>query len=201
MNEGYIKFSCICENDVFSIPDVVLDKINHSRSILKQYDLIGQLPEGIGFGNISIRLNHTNIFLITGSNTGCHPVLALQHIAKINDFLIQKKLVYYDGAAKPSSETMTHAAIYEANSQIRAIVHTHHKATWKKHLHQLPTTDTAYEYGTPEIAGDIKKIVLHNIKQHSGIIIMGGHEDGIITYGQTLKEATELMVTITETAR
>lgn len=198
MNEGYIKFTSIQENPSISAPQEIIDEFNSCRSILKNLNLIGQLPNGIGFGNISIRLKNLKKFLITGSNTGYLITLEKKHFAEINRFAIEENKVWYNGATKPSSETMTHAAIYEANTHINAVIHTHHHASWEKYLHQLPTTNTAFEYGTAEIAQDIKKIILKNPEQHSGIIIMGGHEDGIITYGLTLKETAELMIKYTK---
>lgn len=194
MDEGYIKFIAIQENEDFFLSDEILREINIFRNILKQHHLIGQLTDGIGFGNISVKIKNTNEFVITGSNTGYLPVLEKYHLAKINKFVIHENKVFYNGIAKPSSETMTHAAIYEINHRIQAVVHTHHHATWKKYLHQLPTTDLAYAYGTPEIAIEIRKILLQNQNAADGIIIMGGHNDGIITYGNNLEAATNLML-------
>ena len=61
---------------------------------------------------------------------------------------------------------------------------------WDNYLNDLPTTDKKAEFGTPEIAFEIS--ILAN--QPSGIIIMGGHPEGIITYGKTLNEAEEFIL-------
>ena len=62
MDEGYIKYDC---NWILSdeITHQQIEEINAWRNIMKENGLIGMYENGIGFGNISIRINK-NIFLI-----------------------------------------------------------------------------------------------------------------------------------------
>ena len=64
MDEGYIKFDCnwIPSND---IPLNKVAVLNVWREIMYKKGLIGVYPDGIGFGNISLRCTEKT-FLISG---------------------------------------------------------------------------------------------------------------------------------------
>ena len=94
------------------------------------------------------------------------------------------------GMTKASSESMSHAVIYEQNPDINSVIHVHHVKMWKDYLNVLPTTDPEAQFGTPRIATEIQKL----IKNKKGIIIMGGHEEGILTYGSTIEETYNLLL-------
>lgn len=50
---------------------------------------------------------------------------------------------------------MTHGAVYEADSSIKAVVHIHNFQMWEYLLHKIPTTSKDALYGTPEIAKEV----------------------------------------------
>ena len=100
-----------------------------------------------------------------------------------------------EGPVKASSETMTHAALYEVDDTIKAIIHVHNEAMWKKLIRKLPTTNAKVAYGTPEMAEEIKNLFKdHDFKETGNIIIMAGHEDGIISFGRNLEEAYNILL-------
>jgi hypothetical protein len=86
MDEGYIKYDC---NWILSdeITPQQVEEINAWRNIMKENGLIGMYENGIGFGNISIRINK-NIFLISGSATGGIDQLDETHYALVTDYNI-----------------------------------------------------------------------------------------------------------------
>ena len=66
---------------------------------------------------------------------------------------------------------------------------------WKKLMYKFPTTNTKTAYGTPEMAGEIKRLFNnHNFNKTDNIIIMAGHEDGIISFGRNLEEAYNILL-------
>lgn len=68
-DEGYIKFSYAHEaGPPPSHPQ--LHDLMRIRDDLHEWELIGVLPDGIGYGNISTRIPDSNRFLVTGSGTG-----------------------------------------------------------------------------------------------------------------------------------
>ena len=93
------------------------------------------------------------------------------------------------GQIKASAESLSHAAIYYARPEVMGVVHIHNKKLWEKYLNLLPTTIEAVAYGTPEMAFEIERILSEPKTHETKLIVMGGHEDGIISFGNTLEEA------------
>ncbi len=186
--EGYIKFNLKWNNKPFDFINHDFIAINSCRDKLFNYGLIGAYPDGIGYGNLSIR-DTKNEFIITGSATGNLKKLSKKHYALVKDFNIQKNSIECDGLTKASSESLSHGVIYQSNPEVNAVIHIHHKNMWEHYLNKLPTTDKKAVFGTPEMAIALKNL----IHQHSGIIIMGGHQEGIITYGRSLETAEEIL--------
>ncbi len=188
-DEGYIKFNLDWDKRIFSFNDQDFSLINTSRERLYKTGLIGAYPDGIGFGNLSLR-NSSNSFIISGSATGNFRHLLKEHYSLVTDFDIPKNSISCIGLSKASSESLSHAIIYESNPKVNAVIHTHHQDMWNCYFDKLPTTDKKAKFGTPEIAIEIKKLA----NKSSGIIIMGGHQEGIITYGKSLFEAEKILL-------
>jgi len=144
---------------------------------------------GIAFGNLSVRDGATKNFYITGSATGGIHELTLANCAKVVAYDFERNQVRYEGSAMPSSESLTHAAIYESDATAGAIVHCHCSRLWAAVLNELPTTSKAAEYGTPEMAHDIMQLFTRTNAQTRKIVVMAGHEGGILTFGKDLEDA------------
>ncbi|OFX88160.1 MAG: hypothetical protein A2W99_10550 [Bacteroidetes bacterium GWF2_33_16] len=194
-NEGYIKFDLQWEKANFIFPDKLFLEMNLFRKRLFDLGLIGMYSDGIGFGNVSIRIGDTNLFIISGSATGSIPNLSKENYSLVTGFDIDKNTIYCQGNTAASSESMSHAALYKSNQKINAVVHVHHKKLWEKYLNNLPTTPKNAEYGTTEMANEIKKLA----NASEGVIIMGGHEEGIVSFGTTLEEATNRIIKLYNT--
>jgi ribulose-5-phosphate 4-epimerase/fuculose-1-phosphate aldolase len=188
-DEGYIKFNLHWDQKEFDFLDDDFKLLNSYRTKLFELNLIGAYPDGIGFGNISIRTKE-NHFIISGSATGNERNLEKKHYSLVTDFDIRNNLVHSVGLTKASSESMSHAAIYMANKKIKSVIHIHHKKMWNYYLHTLPTTNEKAEFGTPELAFEVQK----HVNSNNGIIIMGGHPEGIITYGHSIEKAYNTLI-------
>ena len=90
---------------------------------------------------------------------------------------------------------MSHAAIYQTILEVQFVFHIHSMELWKKYLNVLPTTDLDAAYGTPEMAYSIMDL-LSDKKNRTGILVMGGHEEGLIAYGKTGKRALEKILNL-----
>jgi ribulose-5-phosphate 4-epimerase/fuculose-1-phosphate aldolase len=110
------------------------------------------------------------------------------------DYDIEKNYVKCTGKVKASSESLTHAAVYESDPAVQAVIHTHHDRMWKMLKNKLPTTDPQVEFGTPEMAHEIKRLMQQKEVRIEKIIVMGGHKEGIITFGRDLDEAGEVLL-------
>ena len=116
------------------------------------------------------------------------------HYAKVIDYDVNDNYVKCIGKIKASSESLTHAVVYETSPIINAVVHTHNKKLWEKLLNYEPTTSTSAEFGTPELALEIKRLLNHTEALNRQIIIMGGHEEGILTFGKDLEDAGSVLL-------
>ncbi|MDF1563195.1 MAG: class II aldolase/adducin family protein [Deltaproteobacteria bacterium] len=166
----------------------------HWRQRLFEAAVIGQDPgryEGAGFGNVSVRLparGDARPFLVTGTQTGGRESLSLQDLCVVESWDLSRNRVVSRGLTRPSSESMTHGALYDRGRDVRFIFHGHAPALWRAAAKlRLPTTHPDAGYGTPEMARE----VVVQLRAHPGarVLAMGGHEDGIIAFGASAHEA------------
>lgn len=193
IDEGYIKYQCHWQ-DQPSVVTTDIVELNQCRLKLYTLGLIGQYENGIGFGNLSVRLPQPRHLIISGTQTGGIKQLNFKHYTKVIDFDWDKNYVSCIGMIKASSETLTHGAIYVAQSRVNAVVHVHHKKLWQALLNKVPTTNPNCAYGTPEMADDIVQLCHQPSTQAQKTIVMSGHEEGILTFGDNLTSATNLIL-------
>lgn len=194
MSEGYIKFNCDWTNNDFSFTDEEFSYIDSWRNRLFGLNLIGSYSNGVGFGNISTRYRETDNFLISGSATGHLSNLSKQHYSLVKDYKIVDNHLSCIGRVKASSESLSHASIYESSTKIKAVIHIHNQKLYKKLKNKEITTSENVEYGTPFMAFEIKNILTSRNLNSQGIIVMGGHEDGLISFGTNLDIAGQLIL-------
>ncbi len=192
-DEGYIKYQCHWQNQP-SVNEEEIVELNHWRNQLYQIGLIGEYENGIGFGNLSVRIPQFQNIIISGTQTGGIAELTARHYTKVTDFNWHKNYVICEGLIKASSETLTHGAIYVAQPQVNAVVHVHHADLWRKLINNVPTTNPHCAYGTPEMAEEIIRLCQQKETQTQKIIVMSGHEEGILTFGKSLSEAGDVLL-------
>jgi L-ribulose-5-phosphate 4-epimerase len=195
MNEGYIKFNCNWEQKEIQIPDEIFEKLESARSKLYKLGLIGMYPDGIGFGNISVKSTEGRGFIITGSATGQYDRLDLKNYALVTAYDFTRNSISCTGLTKASAESLSHAAVYESVPEACAVVHIHSLELWERYLNLIPTTSTDIEYGTPEMAKSIKQLI-SEMNGDKKVIVMGGHREGILAFGSNLEEATSEILKI-----
>ena len=189
----YVKFSC--ERVAAEITSFGgLAELNACRRKLLQLGVIGVDPNGVGFGNLSVRDGATDNFYITGSATGGIHELTLADCAKVVACDFERNRVRYEGSALPSSESLTHAAIYESDATAGAVIHCHDSKLWAAVLNEAPTTPKTADYGTPEVANEIIQLFTHTDVQSRKIIVMAGHKAGILTFGKDLEQAFAVLM-------
>ncbi|MGB9475103.1 MAG: class II aldolase/adducin family protein [Candidatus Udaeobacter sp.] len=190
---NYIKFSC--ERVAAELTSFGgLAELNEHRQKLLHLGVIGVDSNGIGFGNLSLKDGATDSFYITGSATGGIDELTLMNCAKVVTSDFERNFVRYEGSAVPSSESLTHAAIYKSDAQVEAVIHCHDSKLWGALLNQAPTTPKRAEYGTPQLAYEIMQLFTHTDAQSRKIIVTTGHEAGIVTFGKDLEEAFAVLI-------
>lgn len=191
----YVKFACEsrrCGTEI--TPFDGFAELNVYRRKLLQLRVIGIDVNGIGFGNLSIRDGATSNFYITGSATGGKPELTPADCARVVAYDFKKNWLRYEGSTIPSSESLTHAAVYEADAKAGSVIHCHDSRLWAALLNRAPTTSETVDYGTPEMADEVKRLFQVTDVQSRKILVMAGHEGGIITFGKDFEETFAVLM-------
>ncbi|MCP5048607.1 MAG: hypothetical protein GY940_15665, partial [bacterium] len=173
--------------------------IEKYREMVHKINLIGVYQPGqLGFGNISQRKDYRHIhpthrpqFIVSGTQTGHLAYLSGEHYTRVVDFDIDEFSVTAQGVIRASSETVTHASIYQTNPNIGGIIHFHHPVIWKRMLEEdYESTGRWILYGSYEMALAVKDCVGDKTQ---GIFAMRGHEDGGVAYGPSLNSAMNIV--------
>ena len=190
--EGLIKYNVEFEEKELS-SEISVKEINSLREELHMMELIGVDEDNVGFGDLSTR--YRGGFIITGHDTGAHPKLNTHHYSYVTDFSIEKNLVKCTGEVMASSKSLSHGAIYGFDKKIMWVAHIHSDKLWNKHKHVLPTTDPEHLYGTIELVDNMIRLYKEN-ELGGKVIVIGGHEDGIIAFGETSAEISSILLSL-----
>lgn len=192
-DEGYIKFELQWEQG--PPPNTALIKeLNQARTLLHQQGLIGIYPDGIGFGNVSVKHPYTDegLCIISGTATGGISTLEATHYTTVIEADTEQNFCRCCGPVKASSETLTHMAVYNASEEIGAVLHIHDLGHWERLCEEIPCTPAQVPYGTPEMAIATQALFQYEGLASRKIFAMKGHEEGIVAFGKTVAEAVEV---------
>jgi ribulose-5-phosphate 4-epimerase/fuculose-1-phosphate aldolase len=196
--KGYVQFLCDWEH---APPPrgPMLDELRACRDQMHQLGLVGVFPDGIGYGNLSCKPQPGNAFVITGTATGKLTTLGAEHLTEVIAYDAARNWLRCRGPMQASSESLSHAAIYETDPAIRAIIHVHHLELWQHLYDRIPTTDPRAEAGTPAMATAIEDLFRTSRLRGTGLFVMGGHREGLVAFGGSVKEAaSRLLGALTE---
>ena len=190
-DEGYIKFSFAHEAAPAPAHPLLHD-LMRIRDDLHEWELIGVLPEGIGYGNISARIAGTPKFIITGSGTGLKFPIEPVHFCEVVSFDIDQNSVACRGPLPASSESMSHGAIYAARPAANTVIHIHDRIMFRMLIREgAPQTPAAAAFGTPEMARAVGRLAA--TLPPVACLVMAGHEDGLIAYGPDPQSARDAL--------
>ncbi len=201
IDEGAIKFSPRLVDATLSqrsYGDLVARLIAW-REILAHTGLVGQEPGlygGFGYGNVSARVGapaaprRRRPFLVSGTQTSGKACMTLHDFCLVEACHVERNEVQARGRVLPSSESLTHGAVYGLGSHIRWVFHSHSPTIWRRARQlNIPTTRPEVAYGTPQMAREVERLYRETQLAEVRILAMAGHEDGIITFGRTAEEA------------
>lgn len=175
------------------------------REMLARLGLLGRDPAryaGAGYGNVSARIGPMGDvprgrrrFLVTGTQTGGQRRVTLADFCVVESCDIVGNRVRSFGPLPPSSESLTHGAIYDVAPAVRIVLHGHAPEIWK-HAQALgiPTTRAEAANGTRQMALEVQRLYRETALPGLGILAMGGHEDGVIAFGSSASEAGTILV-------
>lgn len=193
--EGVIQFDlAFCPGP--PPPAALLGDLEAWRTIFRRLGLLGRDPAryaGLGFGNLSRRAEAATAFIISGTQTGGLERLAPADYATVTACEPRRNRVEAVGATPPSSEALSHGVLYQADPRIHWVMHLHSPAIFAASQRlMLPVTDPAAPYGSPAMAAEIARLA--PVAGWPGLLVMGGHEDGILAFGATAGDTGTLVV-------
>jgi len=196
--EGVIKYQLDFEPNQ-GLAWLGFEELNAWRNILFNLHLIGQEEgryDGYGYGNISYRnQSDSNDFYISGTQTGGKKRLAINDYCRITLYDVKHNHIVADGPVKPSSEALSHGAVYQLDSKIRCVIHVHSDVLWRCAAQiGLPCTGLGVPYGTVEMADEIVGLYRSGKLSRTRLFIMGGHKDGVIAFGETIEQAGAALI-------
>lgn len=187
--EGVIKFRLHHDEGVCTWPA----DLDAWRKLLCRLQLMGQQADrydGLGFGNLSMKT--ANGFVISGTQTGELEALTSSDCAEVVRWNLDGNELWSRGLCKPSSESLTHAAVYAATAEAYCVFHAHSPDIWQGRLVK-DRIEKVIAYGTPAMAHAVGHVVAGS--PQSGILVMDGHEDGVLAWGQSLQAAGGQLIT------
>jgi len=190
---GSVKFKC--EQVPIEISRFAgFAELNKYRRKLLDLGMMGVDGNGIGFGNVSVRDGTTARFYITSSATAGIVELTPADYAKVVAYDFAKNWLRCEGPRVASSESLTHAAVYESDPTARAVIHCHDINLWSALLDEAPTTPKRVEYGTAEMAYAVQHLFEVTDVKTRKIFVMAAHDGGLVTFGKNLRDAFGILM-------
>ncbi len=175
------------------------------REVLARLGLLGQDPAryaGLGYGNVSARVpplggvpRGQRPFLVTGTQTAGRRQLSLADFCLVERWDLARNHVDSAGLTPPSSESLTHGALYDVAPAARVVLHAHVPEVWRRARPLgLPATRAEVANGTPEMALEVQRLYRESTFSALGLLVMGGHEDGVLAFGADADQAGAVLV-------
>jgi L-ribulose-5-phosphate 4-epimerase len=190
---GSVKFKCE------QVPTEIsrfagFAELNKYRRKLLDLEIMGVDGNGIGFGNLSVRDGTSARFYITSAATAGIVELTPADYTKVVAYDFAKNWLRCEGSRVASSESLTHAAVYESDPTARAVIHCHDINLWAALLDKAPTTPKRVEYGTAEMAYAVQRLFEITDVKTRKIFVMAAHDGGLVTFGKNLQDAFEILM-------
>jgi hypothetical protein len=195
VEDGVIKYQ-LEFNQSKPIDWQVCAEIEEVRVRLYELGLIGVYENGIGYGNISQLIDGTNKFVITGTQTGDKTNLEAKDYSLIESIDIDTFKTTATGATKPSSESITHATIYQLSNEIKSVIHIHSESLWHYMIENNYLATSDVEYGSIDMVKDVINIYKNQDALDQPIFVMKGHFEGIVIFGKSILEAEKILYSL-----
>lgn len=195
IDDGYVKYTST-RRDGMVRPSAELDGLNRARTTLFDRGLIGVYDNGVGYGNLSVRVGHHNQFVITASATGAQRTLQAEQFCLVEAFSVDDNHVQSMGSLPASSESMTHGAIYAARADVQCVIHVHSRILFDHLLCSgAPATPADVPYGTPAMARTVAQLVARQPNLPT-VFVMAGHDEGVVAYGANTASTLDALLTL-----
>jgi hypothetical protein len=174
------------------------------RLILARAKLLGQASDrygGLAYGNLSARVppfpgeRQRRRFVITGTQTSGKHAVTRSDFCLVEAYDFERNAVRSHGLVLPSSEALTHGAVYDLNPSIRFVLHVHAPRIWRRAAPLgLPQTCPRAVCGTVAMAREVFRLLRESSLANQRLFVMAGHEDGVVSFGRSAAEAAEAVL-------
>lgn len=203
--EGVIQFALAHTSERLANAAVErLPELLGWRWVLHQLAVIGEDTgryHGLGFGNVSVRLppypgeRGERHFVVSASQTGGVADPTTGDWAVVTGYDLARNRLSSRGPMPPSSESLTHAALYDLSPHIRCVLHGHSPEIWQcADDLRLPTTPADVPYGTVAMARAVVRLYHDTNLAERRVLTMAGHRDGVLSFGRDPDEAGSALV-------
>ncbi len=128
-------------------------------------------------------------FTLPGRGLAAYPILTLKDCAKVIAWDFDRNWLRCEGETIASAESLTHAAVYSMDRDVRIVMHGHSTRLWRWLLEQGPATRGDVAYGTPGMAREVQRLFAETDVRTKKIFAMKGHVNGFIVFGNNLTDA------------
>ncbi|MEQ8486644.1 MAG: class II aldolase/adducin family protein [Pseudomonadales bacterium] len=199
--EGAIRFAYALEAPVQPPLDPARwHAFNGWRTVLRRLGLLGQDAGrygGLGFGNLSVRDAEVSAqFVITASQTSGAEVLEADDLVHVVGCNIDRFWVDAVGHQPPSSESLTHAMVYQADPHVGWVLHVHSPEIWERaEALGLIATPPDVAYGSPAMAAAVAEL-LRAYPERPCVFVTAGHRDGVFACGASADAAGTALLSV-----
>jgi L-ribulose-5-phosphate 4-epimerase len=192
--DGVLKFSVSRQQAAPANPRWM--ELDATRKLLWQQGLIGHDPAlNVGYGNISLRLPGGH-FLISASQTGHKAQLLAEDYVEVDGWDFASNSVTCRGTGLPSSEALSHAALYN-HPGVAAVIHVHHRVLWQQLIIAgVMSTAADIPYGSEALYRAFLSLVAGGPAacQLPLLLVTKGHESGIFVAAASLQAAHQILL-------
>ncbi len=192
-DDGVVKYNC--HFTLSAAPSgKEVQELLACRDALFALGMVGVYPDGISFGNVSVRAaENPSQFIVTGTQTGHKKNLDTKDLCTVTGYDVRRNTLSCEGPVAASSEALTHAMLYSLDEAIGAVIHVHSEPLWLRAQNVLPSTPSDISYGTPRMAHEVARLYETTRLKEIRVLVMAGHEDGILSFGANLTEAKQAL--------
>ena len=146
MDEGVVKYRCDWEEADPVAAGNIADLMTW-RERLHSWGLIGVYENGIGFGNVSVRLGNSCQFVISGTQTAHLRDLG-QSYCTVTEFNLEQNFLG-SGPRTSFVGVPDSRCLYLHREDVGGIIHVHNPKLWQQLLFKIPTTRKKYLTALP----------------------------------------------------
>lgn len=199
--EGTIRFAYALDTPDGPVAHpAMLAALNGWRAVFRRLGVLGQESGrygGLGFGNLSARdPERPDEFLITASQTAGAPALTDHELVRITHSNPGRFWVDATGHHPPSSETLTHAMLYQADETLAWVFHLHSPDIWQQaEALYLPATGETVPYGSPAMVDAVAGLLTRHPARPLVFVTLG-HLDGVFACGSSANATGAAVVSL-----